>query len=82
MILTNNQNKEKNFKEIEIKMKVINKIKNNIINNKKYDIFYDISKWNTINVTDMSYMFYEYSSLKSLSDISKWNTNNVSDMSG
>ena len=41
----------------------------------------DISKWNTINVTDMSYIFYNCSSLSSLPDISKWNTNNIADMS-
>ena len=40
----------------------------------------DISKWNTSNVTDMSYMFYECSSLSFLPDISKWNASNVSDM--
>ena len=40
----------------------------------------DISKWNTINVTNMSYMFYGCSPLSSLPDISKWNTNNVKDM--
>ena len=34
------------------------------------------------NVTDMSYMFYECSSLSSLPDISKWNTSNVTDMGG
>ena len=41
----------------------------------------DISKWNTNNVTNMSYMFYGCSSLESLPDISKWNTNNVTNMS-
>ena len=41
----------------------------------------DISKWNTTNVTDMSYMFEGCSSLTSLPDISKWNTTNVSNMS-
>ena len=30
----------------------------------------DISKWNIYKVTDMSYMFYECSSLSSLPDIS------------
>ena len=34
------------------------------------------------NVTNMSYMFYECSSLINLPDISKWNTTNVIDMSG
>ena len=36
---------------------------------------------NTNNVTDMSYMFYECSSLSSLPDISEWNTINVTNMS-
>jgi surface protein len=43
--------------------------------------FPDISKWNTNNVTNMSYMFNRCSSLSSLPDISKWNTNNVTNMS-
>ena len=33
------------------------------------------------NVTNMSYMFYNCSSLSNLPDISKWNTNNVTNMS-
>ena len=41
----------------------------------------DISNWNTNNVTNMSYIFYGCSSLKSLPDISKWKTNNVTDIS-
>ena len=41
----------------------------------------DISKWNTNNVKDISYMFNNCSSLSSLPDISKWNTNNVKKMS-
>ena len=41
----------------------------------------DISKWNTNNVTDMSYMFFGCSSLSSLPDISKWNINNVNNLS-
>ena len=39
----------------------------------------EISKWNTSNVTNMSYMFYNCTSLSSLPDISKWNTRNVKD---
>ena len=35
----------------------------------------DISKWNTNNVTDMSWMFRNCSSLQSLPDISKWDIN-------
>ena len=34
----------------------------------------DISKWNTSNVNNMSYMFYNCKSLSSLPDISKWKT--------
>ena len=41
----------------------------------------DISKWNTNNVTDMSWMFLGCPSLSSLPDISKWTTKNVKDMS-
>jgi len=33
------------------------------------------------NIINMSYMFYNCSSLSSIPDISKWNTNNVADMS-
>ena len=40
----------------------------------------NISKWNTSNVTNMSYMFYGCSKLKSLL-IDKWNVSNVTDMS-
>jgi len=40
----------------------------------------DISKWNTNNVTDMSYLFSFCKSLSSLPDISKWNTSNVTNM--
>ena len=32
-------------------------------------------------IKDISYIFYECSSLLSLPDISKWNTNNVNNMS-
>ena len=42
----------------------------------------DISKWNTNNVKNMSWMFSNCKSLSSLPDISKWNTNKVTDMSG
>ena len=41
----------------------------------------DISKWNIINVENMSYLFSGCSSLKLLSDISKWNINNVENIS-
>ena len=42
----------------------------------------DISKWNTKNIIDMSYLFFGCLSLISLPDISKWNTNNVTNMKG
>jgi surface protein len=41
----------------------------------------DLSKWNTSNVTNMSYMFSACNSLISLPDISKWNINNATNMS-
>ena len=40
----------------------------------------DVSKWNTNDVTEMSYMLFECSLLSSLPDISKWNSNNVNNM--
>ena len=39
----------------------------------------DLTSFNTNNVTDMSGMFYGYSSLESI-DLSSFNTNNVTDM--
>ena len=41
-----------------------------------------IYNWDTSNITSMSNMFYNCSSLISLPDISKWNTKNVTNMSG
>ena len=52
-----------------------------IVNEERLKSLPDISKWNTNNITNMSYIFYDCSSLKSLPDISNWNTNNVTDMS-
>ena len=64
-----------------------------IISNKEYEITeqYNIKNYNKNklkiklkgidNVTDMSNMFCECSTLSSLSDISEWNTNNVTNMS-
>ena len=40
----------------------------------------DISKWNTNNATNMSYMFSWCLNLSSLLDISKWDIINVIDM--
>ena len=39
------------------------------------------SNYNTTNINNMSYMFYNCKTLNSLSDISKWNTSNVNNMS-
>ena len=67
---------EANMKEIEIILITINKL--NI-----YNYIYSlpkISEWNTRNVTNMGYMFYNCSHLSFLPDISKWNTSNVTDM--
>ena len=64
-----------------------------IIDNKEYEITekYNIKNYNKNilqiklkginNVTNMSDMFYNCSSLLSLPDISKWNTNNITNMS-
>ena len=41
----------------------------------------DLSKWNTSNVENMSFMFSRCNSLNSLPDLSKWNTSNVNNMS-
>ena len=57
--------------EMELKDK-INNITNNIL---------EIKLKGIKNITNMSYMFYNCSSLNSLPDISKWNTSNVNDMS-
>ena len=64
-----------------------------IIDKKEYEITekYNVKNYNNKkliiklkgfdNVTNMSYMFYECSTLSSLPDISKWNTDKVTDMS-
>jgi len=64
-----------------------------IIENKEYELAekYNIKGHNNkklkiklkgfSNITDMSWMFYECSSLLYFPDISKWNTNKVTDMS-
>ena len=51
--------------------------------NKCYELSYlpDISKWNTNNVINISYLFSRWESLSSLPDISKWEINNVNNMS-
>ena len=33
---------------------------------------YDVSNWNTKQLTNMSYMFHRCTSLKRLNDIEKW----------
>ena len=42
----------------------------------------DISKWNTENVTDISYLFSGCSSLNQLPDINKWNFQNINHLKG
>ena len=39
----------------------------------------DISKWNTANVTNMSCMFYNCTSLLSLPDLMEWDISKVED---
>ena len=62
------------------------KIKKFIINcskekSDKTDLKKKIAKWIRLNmITNMSYLFYECSSLKELPDISKWNLNPVIDI--
>ena len=51
----------------------------NLFSSKENFQFYFPLSFNRI--TNMSWMFYECNSLKSLPDISKWNTSNVNDMS-
>ena len=41
----------------------------------------NLSHFNGNNIKNMTYMFYECSSLNSLPNISNWNTVNVTDMS-
>jgi len=69
----------KRNKGFEIKLRTINKIKdmNRIIISNKLKL----SKWNLNSVTNISYLFYNCKSLKSLPDISNWNINNVKNMS-
>ena len=37
----------------------------------------DISQWNTINITNINFIFYNCSKLISIPNISKWNLNNL-----
>ena len=45
-------------------------------------IFLDLTKFNTCNVTDMEYMFYECIKLKEIKGINNFNTINVTKMTG
>ena len=83
-----NKKQLNNNKIFEIKLKGIKQITNassmfDYVLDDETPLFSlpDISKWNTLNVTDMSNMFRNCQSLLSLPDISKWNTQNVTDMS-
>ena len=71
----------------EIRLKGINKITNmsNMFKSEFNDSIplsslSDISKLNTQNATNMSFMFYYCESLSSLPDISNWDTKNVTNM--
>ena len=77
VILYHQNEVKKNWEEIIIILQFINKFNHD----KSLSLLPDISKWNTNNITDMSYMFVNCKSLSSLPDISKWNTNNVKNMS-
>ena len=93
IIIYNNNKKDNEIKLFDNDFIKNNKDKCYIlIDNKKYDICekYKLNNNNNIlkiklietqTITNMSYMFYECSSLKSLPDISNWNTSNVIDMS-
>ena len=69
----------KNIIKLEIEGKEYELIDYYKINNKNK--YLKIKIKGIENVTNMSYMFYECSSLSNLPDISKWNTNNVTSMS-
>ena len=75
IILTKNDEKGK-----KISLRIINKMKDMNEKIKKNEL--DLAKWNINNVTNISDLFFECSSLSSLPDISKWNTNNVTNISG
>ena len=62
-----NKSENKDGNDIKIKIKIITKIKdmNEIIERNELEIL----KWNTNNVTNMEYLFYNCSSLSSLPDI-------------
>ena len=70
--ITNKSDKTDWNNYIDIKFK--KKLRNPLINSA------DISKWDTSNVKDMSYIFFRCLSLKSLPNISEWNTGNVENM--
>ena len=81
--------KQINNNIFEIKLKGIKQITNmSCMFSGKYNDFSplsslpDISKWNTSNITNMSYMFNYCSSLEMLPNISDWNTSNVKYMNG
>ena len=96
-IIYNINNKDRKFQYINIFGSDFVKNNKNkcemIIDDKEYEISekYNIRSYNKNkleiklkgidNVTNMSFMFDDCSSLVSLPDISKWNTNNVTDMS-
>ena len=81
--------KKENKDILEIKFKKIKAITNmsHMFGDQQFDScetlisITDISKWDTKNVTNMSYMFCGCSSLKSIPEIYSWDTTNVTNMS-
>ena len=62
-VIYKNGNYDYNKIKVKVKVRIINKMKdmNEIIKNKEFEL----SKWNTNNITNMSYMFYNCESLLS-----------------
>ena len=77
-----NENYNKNIVEIKLKfLKNIHDI-SYMFSKSSISFLTNVSKWNTINITDMSHLFDGCSKLTSLPDISDWNTTNVINMKG
>ena len=72
-----------NIKEINITLTNINNITDisHMFNFSDFLFSEDISKWDTQNITDMSFLFSDCSTLESIPDISNWDTSNVINIS-
>ena len=87
--IKNPENKENQIKyPIQKSIKKISYRASDSNDDEVYDLsteiksFYEISKWDTKNVTDMSFIFAGCESLNHLPDISKWNIKNVRKIAG